>query len=356
MGHKDFGPSGAEGMKQVYAILVVAMALTIAGCVISPRRTLGGSGTGSGGGGTGATGGQLYVSTPNSILRFSDVEATNGNTAPTATITSASLSSPQHMTVDTGADRLYIANEGGKSIVIFDNASTLTGNVTPTRIIVGNATGFVNPIDVAVDTINNLLYVADGTIIYLFTNASTINGNVPPTSTINVGTTIGGIFLDATNNQLYFTDPGDNAVDRLDSASTQTVVGIVGGTIAGPDTKLSQPRGLALDGSGRLIVSNSVAPVSITAYASASIDTGDVIPFSNITGSSTNLQSPQQIAFNGNIVNGELYVVDSVAASILIYTSISTTQGNLAPSRTITGSSTGLATNGVNGLALDTMR
>ena len=345
-------------MKRFYAILLVAMALILAGCVISPRRTLGGSGTGSGGGGgSTGTGGQLYVSTANSILRFSDVEATVGNVAPTATITSPSLSGPQHMTIDTAADRLYVANQSGRSILIFDNASTLaTGSVTPTRIISGGNTGFANPIDVAVDTINNLLYVADGTSILLFTSASTINGNVAPTSNINVGVTIGGILLDATNNQLYLTDPGDNVVDRLDSASSQTVVGIVGGAIAGPDTHLSTPRGLALDGSGRLLVSNSVAPLSITTYASASSATGDVIPFGNITGNSTTLQSPQQIALNPNILNGELYVVDPVAASIIIFSNVSTTQGNLAPSRTITGSSTGLAVNAINGLALDTTR
>ena len=343
-------------MKRFYAILVFTLALMLCGCVISPRRTLGG-GSGSGSGGSTGTGGQLYVSTQNSILRFSNVEAAVGNVAPTATIISPSLSGLQHMTIDTAADRLYVANQGGKSIVIFDNASTLaTGSVTPTRIISGPATGFVNPIDVAVDTINNLLYVADGTSILLFVNASTINGNVAPASNINVGVTIGGILLDATNNQLYLTDPGDNAVDRLDNASSQSVVGIVGGAIAGADTNLSQPRGLALDPSGRLLVSNSITPLSITTYASASVATGDVIPFADITGSKTTLQSPQQIALNPNVSNGELYVVDPVAASIIIYTTVSTITGNLAPSRTITGSSTGLGVNAINGLALDTTR
>jgi hypothetical protein len=345
-------------MKRFYAILVLALALTLAGCVISPRRTLGGSGSGSSGGGTtpGGTGGQLYVTTPSSILRFSSAETVNGNTAPTATITSSSFSSLQRLVVDTAADRLYVVNQGGKSVLIFDNASTLTGSVTPTRAIAGAATGFVSPFDVAVDTINNLLYVADGTNILLFNSASTDNGNVPPVSTINMGITIGSILLDAANNQLYVTDPGDNAVDRLDSASTQSLVGIVGGAIAGADTKLSQPRGLALDISGRLIVSNSVAPLSITTYASATNATGDVIPFGNISGSATELQSPQQIALNNDVSNGELYVVDPVASSIIIYTNVSTLQGNLVPTRVINGASTGLALNAIRGLALDTTR
>jgi hypothetical protein len=344
-------------MKRFYAILVFAMAFMVVGCVISPRRVLGGgTGTGGGGGGPISTGGQLYVSTPNSILRFSNAETSNGNMAPTAIITSPSLLAPQHMVVDTSADRLYVANTGGKSILIFDNASTATGSTLPTRAISGSNTGFVNPIDVAVDTINNLLYVADGNTIFLFTSASTINGNVAPTSTINMGVTIGAILLDATNNQLYLTDPGDNAVDRLDSASTQTVVGIVGGAIAGANTGLSQPRGLALDTSNQLMVANSAAPVSITVFANASIATANVFPIANISGSSTDLQGPQQIVLNSNVVNGELYVVDSASARVLIYTNISTTTGNLAPARILFGSNTGLVGNQINGIALDPTR
>jgi len=340
-------------MKRFYAILVFATAFMVAGCAISPRRLPGG---GSGGGGTPGTGGELYVSTPNSILRFSNAESSNGNVTPTATITSPTLSAPQHMIVDTNADRLYVANTGGKSILIFDNASTLTGSTLPTRAISGSNTGFVNPIDVAVDTTNDLLYVADGTTIFLFASASTINGNVPPTSTINMGITIGGLLLDVTNNQLYVTDPADNAVDRLDSASTQTVVGIVGGAIAGANTGLSQPRGVALDTSNQLIVANSAAPVSITVYTNASAATGNIAPIANISGSSTNLQSPQQIVLNSNVLNGELYVVDSVSGRVLIYTNISTTTGNLAPARILFGSNTGLVGNQINGIALDPSR
>src|ERR1700679_1931204 len=132
-------------MKRFYAILILVLALMVSSCVISPRRTLGGSGSGSGGGTSGGTGGQLYVTTPNSILRFSNAETISNNAPPTATLTSTSFSSLQRLVVDTAADRLYVVNQGGKSILIFDNASTLTGSVTPTRAIAGAATGFVSP-------------------------------------------------------------------------------------------------------------------------------------------------------------------------------------------------------------------
>jgi hypothetical protein len=339
-------------MRRPYAILALTSIWLVLGCV-SPRR---GNNTVSNGGG--GTGGQLYVTTPNSILRYSNAEGSIGNVAPTATITGAStgLSAPRHLLVDTSADRLYVANQGGSSVLVFDNASTLTGNISPTRIISGNATKLVAPIDVALDTTNNLLYVADGTSILVFSSASTVNGNAPPVRNINMGVSIGGLLLDATNNQLYVSDPGDNAIDRLDGASTQDVVGIVGGAIAGVDTKLEQPRGMALDASGRLIVGNAATPTSITVYPNATSATGDVIPVANITGTNTRLQSPQQLALNRNAFNGELYVADTLAAAILVFTNMSTATGNIAPARVISGSNTGLTANAINGLALDPTR
>src|SRR5262249_28601335 len=334
-------------MRRIHAVL--ALVLVLAGCEASPRRT-----TGSSGGGGGGTGGQLYVSTPSSILRFSNAESSNGPVAPVATITGSGsgISAPQHLFLDTAANRLYVANQGGSSILIFDNASTLTGTSTPTRVISGNATTLVAPTDVAVDSGNNLLYAADGTSIHVFASASTINGNTPPVRNINMGITIGGLFLDATHNQLYVSDPGDNAVDRLDGASAQDVVGIVGGAIAGPDTKLSRPRGLALDGTGRLIVSNSSAPVSITVYPNAATATGDVLPVANINGGNTHLQSPGQVALNPNAFNGELYVVEPLGGSILVFTNMSTATGDVTPTRSISGANTGLTANAVNGLAI----
>ena len=342
-------------MRRTWAI--VAITLLLLGCQISPRRGTTGN-NGGGGGGGGSTGGQLYVSTANSILRFSSAESSNGNIAPVATISGAStrLSTPQHLLLDIANNRLYVANQGGASILIFNNASTLTGNVSPTRVISGSATGMTAPLDVALDTVNDLLYVADGTSILVFSGASTVNGNVPPVRNINMGITIGGLLLDSPNNQLYVSDPGDTAVDRLDSASSQDVVGIVGGVIAGADTQLSEPRGLALDASGRIIVSNSATPVSITVYPNAGIASGDVPPAIVISGSNTHLQSPGQIALNRSVGNGELFVLDPVAASIFVFTNVSTTGGNVVPARTINGSSTGLTASAMNGLAIDPTR
>ena len=339
--------------RTAFFLAVLALIFFFAGCQISPRR-----GTISNGGGGGGTGGQLYVSTANSILHFSQAETSNGNIAPVGSINGGNtqLSAPQHLFLDAPNDRLYVANQGGSSILIFDGASTANGNVSPTRVIAGAATHLVAPNDVALDATNNLLYVADGTSILVFAGASTVNGNTPPVRNINSGVSIGGILADGPNNQLYFSDPGDNIVNRLDGASTQDVVTIVGGFISGSSTGLSQPRGLALDASNRLLVSNSATPASITVYANAGSITGNIAPSVTISGAATLLRSPGQIALNRNVGTGELYVLDPLAAGVFVFTNAPTAGGNIAPARNISGSNTGITANAVNGLAIDPTR
>lgn len=337
-------------------ITVLALICLLAGCQISPRRgTISG-----GGGGGGGTGGQLYISTASSILHFNQAETSNGNVAPVGTINGAStqLSAPQQLLLDAPNDRLYVANQGGGSVLVFDSASTATGNATPTRVIFGNATHLTAPIAIALDPGNNLLYVADGTSILVFSGASTVAGNTPPVRNINTGASIGGLFLDAPNNQLYFSDPADNIVNRLDNASAQDVLPSVAASITGANTGLSQPRGLALDSSGRLLVSNSASPVSITVYANAATLGGpvNVTPSVTISGNNTLLRAPGQIALNRNVGTGELYVLDPLAASVLVFTNAPTTGGNVAPARNINGANTGITASAVNGLALDSTR
>lgn len=165
-------------------LITMAFILVISGCQSS-------SGPGHGGivsFGVNTAGGQLYISTSNSILHFSEAESSSGNVAPAGVISGANtlLSAPQHIFVDTAADRLYVANQGGSSILVFDRVSTLAGNVSPTRVISGTATLLAAPFDVAVDPINNLLYVADGVSVLVFAGASTVNGNAPPVRNITL--------------------------------------------------------------------------------------------------------------------------------------------------------------------------
>jgi hypothetical protein len=336
-------------LKTLFGVTVALFA--ISGCQISPRRTVEGNGSPTPTP-TPGSGGQLYVASGNSILRFSNADAADGSLTPAATMTASALTRPQRLLLDAQNDRLYVA--AGSSILTFDGVSTLDGSLTPARVLSGPGTGLAAPLDMALDPVANQLYVADGARILVYPGASTINGNLAPVRTINVGVTLGAILLDTANDILYVADPADNVIDVLGSASQQNVVATPTAIIAGPDTKLSGPNGLALDASGRLIVSNSVAPVSLTVYPNASAANGDVLPVATIGGNITKLSSPAQVLLNRDANNGELYVVESTTGSILVFGGFNSANGNIAPARTIT--SPAIAVNSIGGIALDTTR
>lgn len=338
--------------------MAVGLALLLAfvsGCVISPRRTAGGDG-----GGTPTptptpgAGGQLYVASGNSISRFSNAEGANGSTTPAVTITGVSsrLQNPRRLLLDTANDRLFVADSG--SILVFDNASTLAANAVPSRVISGSQTGLSAPVDLALDFDTDELYVADGSSILVFANASTANNNTAPVRSFNLAVNIGAILLDTNNDQLFVADPADDIVDVLGNASLQNIIGQPTALIAGVDTGLSGPNGLALDASNRLIVSNSRPPVSLTVYPSASTANGDVLTVATIDGGSTQLTAPSQILLNQDVNNGELYVIDSASGSILVFSGLNVANGNIAPTRVIT--STSLPVNSIAGMALDKTR
>src|SRR6478736_4017723 len=182
---RGFSPTGI-------CVAVFCLLLTV-GCVISPRRTLGGGGTPTPTPSPSPTGsptptpvatGKLYVmnTTSNTLLRFDNAFTASGNATPAATIvgTATTFNSPSFMTMDAANDRLYIADTGDLSVVIYDGISTKNGNVAPTRIIAGLLTNLTTPTDVSLDKVKNLLYVADNVDIHVFASASTVNGNQAP--------------------------------------------------------------------------------------------------------------------------------------------------------------------------------
>ncbi|MGZ7060679.1 MAG: hypothetical protein ACXVJU_15445, partial [Candidatus Angelobacter sp.] len=169
--------------------------LLLGGCVISPRRTLGGGPTPTPTPTPSATptptptptpipaSGVLYVTSgsQNSIVRFGNAFAANGNVPPGGTIsgTATTLTTPVYLALDSAADRLFVANRTSASILIFDQASSKNGNVAPTRAISGTTTGLFVPIQPVLDKTRDLLYVSDDVDVLVFASASTANGNVP---------------------------------------------------------------------------------------------------------------------------------------------------------------------------------
>jgi sugar lactone lactonase YvrE len=308
--------------------------------------------------------GKLYVSNSiaNSILRFDNAFTATGNAVPAATITgtATTLNTPAFITVDTVNDRLYVANNGDVSILIFDNISAKNGNIAPERTISGTATNLVGPTDVSVDTTKDLLYVADEGDVYVFATASTATGNVAPIHDIQVNfTTASAILIDAASDTLYVADTTGNAIHIYNGASTLDGPVTANRILQGAATHLANPGGLQIDGAGRLVVSNSptnTTQSSITIYSNAATITGNIAPLGEIKGSTTGLTNPDQLVVD-KTGTSTIYNADSGAGRVAIFANTGTATGNIAPTRTISGASTGLSVaSRPQGVAFDATR
>lgn len=341
--------------------------LVISGCVISPRRTLGGGPTPT----PTPTGsptptptttpqGKLYVSNAgaNSIVRFDQALTDSGNIVPGATISGATtkLNAPAFIFLDIAADRLYVANNADISILIFDNISTKSGNVAPERSISGASTTLGNPTDVSVDKSRDLLYVADDIDIHAFSSASTATGNIAPARTLSPGFSVAAIFIDGANDRLYAANSVSNSIAVYDNASTLAAGPITASrTLQGAATHLATPSSIQLDGAGRLLVSNATGP-SITIYNNAATANGNIAPSAEIAGTNTGFNVLNQISVDTS-GTGTLYIADPGAARIAVYSNLSTATGNIAPNRAIVGPGTTLTTTGApQGVAIDITR
>jgi hypothetical protein len=367
------------------AVLCFAL-LMMSGCVISPRRTLGGSASPS----PTPTAtpsptpiasptptpvvptNRLYVSNQNtnSIARFDNGLTATGNIAPSAIMsgTATTLSAPQYLAFDPVHDRLFVANTGIApnlgTILIFDSASTANGNVTPTRIIGGTVSGLITPSDVVYDATHDALYVLDVTDILVYNTISNpaVTGDRVPDKDIVVAFNLTAIFLDVASDRLYGADAADNAIQIWDNVSAlPSGVAPVSRTLGGAATKLAAPFGVALDPSKNLVVSNAGGAGSITVYTAASVATGtsplNVAPVADITGASTTLATPAQIILNPLSTAGEMIVADTAAGAVSAFSNVVASGGNTAPVRHIAGSSTTLTITGqptARGVALDT--
>jgi hypothetical protein len=125
-------------------------------------------------------------------------------------------------------------------------------------------------------------------------------------------------------------------------------------SIFGAATLLNQPTGVAVDSVGKLIVSNAGSS-TISVWVNAAAVNGNVAPQFSISGANTTLNAPDQIAVN-KTTPVEIFVANSAAANIPVFSNLGATSGNIQPSRNIVGGSTGLSNTGVRGVALDTTR
>jgi len=349
----------------ILTILIVLVLAALSGCVISPRRNVGGSPsptpspTGSP---VPGAAGKLYVSNQsgNSILRFDNALTASGDTPPSATISGSNtgLNEPQFLALDPAADRLFVANLGGSSVLIWDSISTLNGNIGPTRTI-GPSSGLIAPVAVALDSVRDLLYVADGTQgeVLVFSPASTAGSNSAPSRALVIsGASLGGIAIDSANDRLYVSDSISNAIGIFDNASKLNGTVSSNRAITGANTGLQGPAGLTLDLSGDLVVANGGNGNlgSITVYSNAATVNGNAQPIVTIAGGNTDLSAPGQVILNPANGANEIYVADSTANAVNTFSGVNSSGGNITPARSISGGTTTF--NGPRGIALDTTR
>ena len=118
-------------------------------------------------------------------------------------------------------------------------------------------------------------------------------------------------------------------------------------TIAGSKTGLNGPYGVAVDASHNVSVVNtnggSAFTGSVTVYAAGAY--GNVAPTRTISGSNTGLFYPFGIALDSST---NIYITNYNGQSVTVYAAGA--NGNVAPVQTISGSNTGL--NGPAGILL----
>ncbi len=294
----------------------------------------------------------------------------NGNAQPSATISGANtgLAFPWGIALDSSRN-IYVANNGSTtggsttggsgSVTVYTSASN--GNVVPSATISGSDTALNSPGGIAVDSGGNIYVTNDGAIsgnadsITVYAPGS--NGDAIPANTLFA---LGleyplGILIDSGGN-LYVANDGSND-GTVDAITVYPPNGLVPSKTIGMDTGLNSPAGITLDSSGNIYVTNDNSYGggwdSVNVYPPGSYAGGP--PSSAIIGSSTGLALPFGIATNSS---GSLYVTNSAGGpdglgSVTVYPSGS--NGNVAPSVTISGNSTSDNTgfNSPSGIAFD---
>jgi sugar lactone lactonase YvrE len=274
---------------------------------------------------------------------------TAGTTPGTAVVaaTSAGVSATATVTVTGGVagKSLYVGSNGTVSILVY--AAGASGNASPTATIAGGNTGLTGTFGIALDGAGNI-YVANAGIPQSITvYAAGASGNATPTATIAGGNTglnfPFGIALDGAGN-IYVTNQGSNSITVYAAGASGNATPTA--TIAGGNTGLNSPAGIALDGAGNIYVTNVslISPYSITVYAAGA--SGNATPTATIAGGNTGLSAPWGIARDGA---GNLYVANGGSDSITVYAAGAS--GNVTPTATIAGGNTGL--NVPFGIALD---
>ncbi len=224
--------------------------------------------------------------------------------------------------------QLFVAN--ASSVLGFlENAN---GNVAPSKNISGSMTGLSGANGVAVGPTGKIYVSTSSNGLLVF--AASANGNVPPIQHIIAPSGISGIAIDSTGN--IYDAVSTDAIHVYAPNATGSPAPIR--VIAGANTGLNNPKGIAVDVSNKIYVANAGAN-SITVYGAVAV--GNVAPLRRIAGAATTIQSPVGIAVN---VKGNIYLAERTGKFLVFGP---TANGNMPPARTVTGSASNSQFNGI---------
>ncbi|HSW51601.1 MAG TPA: hypothetical protein VLG93_00090 [Sulfuricaulis sp.] len=134
---------------------------------------------------------------------------------------------------------------------------------------------------------------------------------------------------------IYVSGNASDALLIYESANSVSGSTAASRTVAGGNTALAEPRGIAVDmARNRIYVANAVDN-SILVFSSARTMTGNIAPARTISGGTLN--GPTGLFLD--VVNDRLYVTNNSGDSVLVYDNASTA---IAPTRTLTGVDTDL--------------
>lgn len=279
------------------------------------------------------------------------------NATPVATIAGSrtELDNPQAVAVDRNRN-IYVANvppapSASASITVY--AAGSEGNVPPTLVVSGSNTELSNNYGIGLDRKARIIVTGNaGAEAHVSVFPAGASGNISPVRVITKAFGRNNLFLGLAvdkSSKVYVSSPlgcSCSGKDRI-LVYGRRAKGIAKPlqSISGNQTELDAPRGIALDGSANIYVANfgtGGSFGSITVYANGA--TGDARPIQTIAGSNTLLGFPDGIALDSE---GSMYVANE-DRSVTVYAAGA--NGNVAPIRQIKGANTGLV--GVNAIAL----
>jgi 6-phosphogluconolactonase (cycloisomerase 2 family) len=266
--------------------------------------------------------------------------------------------------VDVNSNEVILQDNNLWSYRVFDRLSPTPKSENeiskPKRVVSGDQTRLQFNNGLYVDPMNGDIFSVEsdtGDKMVRFPREA--EGNISPKAVLHTPHRVYNIAADEVKQELFVTVefPPEVVVYRKDASGEEAPLR----RIAGDNTGLDAPHGIAVDEKNRLLFVNTwghhsnfrvagtgkYLPPAIQVF---SLDAkGDAKPLRVITGDKTQLNWPAAMKFNPD--TGDLYVANDIGASVVVFANASNAQGNVAPVRMIKGPSTLLRN--PTGLAID---